>query len=485
MIEEARTLAVPSAGFAHLDVPILMTAFPPPARCIAIIGAGFSGTLTAINTLKANSAEGLRILLIEKTRQTCRGLAYRYDDDNLLLNVPAGNMSALADEPNDFVAFCEELDPAFNTKSFISRRLYGEYLEQKLKDAMDQYPGVLSIVNAQVNAVQLSTDCKSYRLQLEGAEDVMADKVVLALGHFAPKLPAGIQLTVSSQVVNALDFAAIDALDRNAPVAVLGMGHTAIDAVFRLTSCNPDRKVYMISRRGLLPFGHRFNPQPPRTSGFPSWLASIPVTIRAYTRAAREEAKVREAHGGNWRDMLNELRPHTATIWKSFSDSQRRKFLQRVLPYWDIHRHRLAPASERRIKQLIESGQVVQMAGKVTRVEQACSGVQIEVALRGLKGMSSIQVGALINGTGPGYDITAVDQPILNQLLCDGLIKQDKQKIGLEVDEQYQLITAQGDSLHGLHYIGPMLKASFWEAIAVPELRIHAQQLGRRLATQS
>lgn len=464
-----------------------MTAFTSPARCIAIaiVGAGFSGTLTAINTLRTNPAAGLRILLIEKTSQTCRGLAYRFDDDNLLLNVPAGNMSAIADEPNDFVAFCEELDPAFNAKSFISRRLYGEYLEQKLKDAMDQYPGVISIVNAQVNAIHLSTDCKPYRLQLENAEDVMADKVVLALGHFAPKLPAGIPIAVSSQVVNALDFAAIDALDRDAPVAVLGMGHTAIDAVFRLTSCNPGRKVYMISRRGLLPFGHRFNPQPPRASGFPSWLVSLPMTIRAYTRAAREEAKVREADDGNWRDMLNELRPHTATIWKNLSDSERGKFLHRVVPYWDIHRHRLAPASERRINQLIESGQVVQLAGKVRGVEQTCSGLQIEVALRGHQRVSSLQVGALINGTGPSYDIAAVDQPILNQLLRDGLIKQDQQKIGLEVDEHYQLITAGGDSLHGLHYIGPMLKAKFWEAIAVPELRIHAQQLGRRLASQS
>ncbi|MBD9599171.1 FAD/NAD(P)-binding protein [Pseudomonas sp. PDM10] len=461
-----------------------MTAFTSLERCIAIVGAGFSGTLTAINTLRANPGTGLRILLIEKTSQICRGLAYRYDDDNLLLNVPAGNMSAIADEPNDFVAFCEELDPAFNAKSFISRRLYGEYLEQKLKDAMDQYPGVISIVNAQVNAVHLSTDCKPYRLQLENAEDVMADKVVLALGHFAPKLPAGIPVAMSSQVVSALDFAAIDVLDRDAPVVVLGMGHTAIDAVFRLTSCNPGRKVYMISRRGLLPFGHRFNPQPPRTSGFPSWLASLPMTIRAYTRAARKEAKAREADGGNWRDMLNELRPHTATLWKNLSDTERGKFLQRVVPYWDIHRHRLAPASERRIKQLIESGQVVQLAGRVRGVEKFCSGLRINVALRGHQGVSSIEVGALINGTGPSYDIAAVDQPILNQLLHDGLIKQDRQKIGLEVDEHYQLITTGGDSLRGLHYIGPMLKAKYWEAIAVPELRIHAQQLGQGLASQ-
>lgn len=43
-----------------------------------------------------------------------RGLANRCWDDNLLLNVPAGNMSALTDEPDHFVTYCQGIDPAFN-----------------------------------------------------------------------------------------------------------------------------------------------------------------------------------------------------------------------------------------------------------------------------------------------------------------------------------------------------------------------------------
>jgi uncharacterized NAD(P)/FAD-binding protein YdhS len=451
---------------------------------IAIVGGGFSGTLTAINVLKAAPSTGLRLVMIEKSQRICRGLAYRYDDDNLLLNVPAGNMSAIAGEPDDFVDFCQELDPAFNAKSFISRRLYGEYLEQTLKKAMDQHPGVISIITAEAKALHLSADGIRYILQLEDNVDVVADSVVLALGHFAPKLPAGITDSANRQVINALDFATIDTLDRDAPIAVLGMGHTAIDAVFRLTSCNPNRKVCMISRRGLLPHGHRFNPQPPHTSSFPTWLAHLPTSIRAYLRAVREEARVREAAGGNWRDVFNELRPHTATIWNSLPEPERRKFLQKVLPYWDIHRHRLAPASARRIKQLIESGQVIQMAARVKSVARINSGLQIEMTLKGQEKIRTIEVGALINGTGPSYDIATVEHPVLSQLLRDGLIKQDAQKIGLEVDDNYQLITAQGKPLEGLHYIGPMLKAKYWEAIAVPELRAHAQKLGVWLANQ-
>lgn len=451
---------------------------------IAIIGGGFSGTLTAINVLRACPPEGLRIILIEKNRRACRGLAYQYDDDNLLLNVPAGNMSAFAGEPDDFVEFCQELDPAFNAKSFISRRLYGEYLEEALRKTMHQHPGVISIINAEVKTLHPNAGNTSYKLIVEGSENIIADKVVLALGHFSPKLPTGIPEAMSSHVVNALDFAAIDTLDKNATVAVLGMGHTAIDAVFRLTSCNPNRKVCMISRRGLLPHGHRFNPQPPNPGTFPAWLSTSPLTVRAYASAIRKEAKTREAAGGNWRDVFNELRPHTTTIWKSLPESERRKFLQKVLPYWDIHRHRLAPASARRIKQLIESGQVIQIAASVKGVAQTSSSLQIEIIPKGQKDTRTIVVGALINGTGPSYDIATVGHSILSQLIKDRLIKQDEQRIGLEIDDHYQLITALGEPLIGVHYIGPMLKSKYWEAIAVPELRIHAHQLGQQLANQ-
>ena len=115
----------------------------PEQQTIAIIGAGYSGALTAVNLLLADPPDRLRVVLIEQAATPGRGLAYRFGDDNLLLNVPAGNMSALADEPNHFVAWCQDIDPAFNAKSFISRRLYGEYLEFTLAAAARSRPGML------------------------------------------------------------------------------------------------------------------------------------------------------------------------------------------------------------------------------------------------------------------------------------------------------------------------------------------------------
>ena len=45
----------------------------------------------------------------------------------------------------------------------------------------------------------------------------------------------------------------------------------------------------------------------------------------------------------------------------------------------------------------------------------------------------------------------------------------------------YRVIGQGGQAIEGLYYVGPMLRARYWEAIAVPELRVHAKQLVKRL----
>jgi uncharacterized NAD(P)/FAD-binding protein YdhS len=49
------------------------------------------------------------------------------------------------------------------------------------------------------------------------------------------------------------------------------------------------------------------------------------------------------------------------------------------------------------------------------------------------------------------------------------------------VNDEYRVINRHGEAAENLFYIGPMLKARLLEAIAVPELRIHARRLADRL----
>jgi uncharacterized NAD(P)/FAD-binding protein YdhS len=450
-------------------------------RTIAIIGAGYSGTLTAVNILRTSPPDTVRVVLVEQDSTPGRGLAYRFADDNHLLNVPAGNMSALADEPNHFVGYCQDVDPAFNTGSFVPRTLYGEYLQYTLAETETNHPGTLEKIKGEAIAIRPDASREKFRIELAGGASLEATQVVLAFGHFSPRPPQSVPANLHKYLINPWDFSALDGLDQKRPVAILGTGHTAVDVLFRLTSCNRTRKIFLLSRRGLLPHGHRFNPTPQSACEYPAYLVGLPPTIRAYTRALREEATRREAAGGNWRDVLNELRPHTPRLWRALPEAERIRSLQKILPYWDVHRHRLAPAAARRLENLLDSGQVERMAGRITGFDREGADLIIQFKGRGEAPVENLDVGAVVNCTGPNNDLSSLSLPLVTQLRNEGLIQQDRLKLGLLVDDDYRVIDVHDQSNPGLFYVGPMLKTRYWEATAVPELRAHTRRLAGKL----
>ena len=79
---------------------------------IVVIGAGFSGAMTAVNLLRHSSGRPLRVVLVNKSGRMARGIAYGTRSAEHVLNVPAGNMSAIPEEPDDFLRFCRWADPS-------------------------------------------------------------------------------------------------------------------------------------------------------------------------------------------------------------------------------------------------------------------------------------------------------------------------------------------------------------------------------------
>lgn len=449
-------------------------------RTVAIIGAGFAGSLTAVNLLRQDTARAIKVVLVERRPPFGRGLAYGTWDDNLLLNVPAGNMSAFADDPGHFLAYCRSIDPAFNSGSFIPRRIYGDYIEDILRHAEGESGGRLE--RRAREALGLRREGTRYAVEFADGPPLSADQVVLALGHFLPKHPLAVPDFFPSHtyIPNPWDFAALDRANRGGPVALIGAGHTAIDTAFRLTNRGDARKVYMISRRGLLPHGHRMTPRPPVLGAFPAYLADgVCGSIRTLTRAVRGEARRRQAAGDDWRDVVNELRPHTQEIWLRLPERERGKFLQRVVPFWDIHRHRLAPAAHLRLERMLESGLVENIAGRILGVEPQDDGVALAVRERAGGHTRKLGVGTIVNCSGPNYDVASMSSPLLMQMRDQGWIRSDALRLGLETDDSYRIVDRGGAGVPNVFYIGPMLKARHWEAIAVPELRVHSVKLAR------
>ena len=105
----------------------------PPFR-LAIIGGGFSGSMTAAQTLRRARQAGLNVevVLVERRGTLGEGLAYGTREPAHLLNVPAGRMSAWPDRPGDFVQWASRRYLEVRPTDFMPRQWYGEYVRESL-----------------------------------------------------------------------------------------------------------------------------------------------------------------------------------------------------------------------------------------------------------------------------------------------------------------------------------------------------------------
>jgi len=460
---------------------------------IAIIGAGFSGALTAVQLLR-QARQPINIILINRSGLMARGIAYGTRTDRHVLNVPAARMSAFPDDEGDFERYAREQDSQWSGSSFVPRQVFGDYLETRLNEAArDAAPGVrFRAMVGDVERIEQSTppfDPRPVRLVLQSGESIAVDRVVLALGNFAP---ADIPVDAASRefysspryVRDPWRPEALWVVKPDAPVLLLGTGLTMLDILLSLRQRGYRGPVHAVSRRGLLPQAHRDSTVPPHYRSQLAQRLAGASTIREYLRETRREVAEAAAQGVDWRDIVGSLRAGTSNLWQRLSQAERQRFLRHVRPYWDVHRHRCAPQLGDALQQEIQLGTLVVHKGRLIGFEESPDGVTVRWRQRGAHSVESLRVGTVINCTGPVSDTRRCREPLIAHLRDCGQLSPDPLGLGLVVGDAYRLLTADGQPSNTLHYIGPLLRARDWEATAVPELRRHARQLAGTLLTE-
>lgn len=454
------------------------------ARDIAIVGAGFSGMAVAVQLLRRMQGPG-RLCVINRSQQFGRGLAYGTNSDSHMLNVPAGRMGIDPVDEGGFARYLAARGLPYKPSDFVPRNLYGEYLDDMLREAQQAaWPRLrLDMVSAEVIRLDMpATAGAPFRLHLqEGGEPLEAAQVVLALGNFAPLAPrtaTPCDWSGARLVGDPWDGRLARCAQLHEDVLLVGTGLTAYDVALQLLDRGHTGRIVMLSRRGLLPQPHRAQERPPAADLVPEDVLLGETRARAYVHAVRGLIRWAEAQGHDWRDVIGGLRGHTPRLWQQLSESGRRQFLRHLAPYWDTHRHRAAPQPAGRVAGALASGQLVSVAGRLRDIRLDAEGRPEAHWLPRGSGQVQIQrFGAVINCTGPCSQLRHSTDPLMAQLLAEGRISPDPLGIGLRVGTGYRVLDADGREAEGLRYVGPLLKAQLWEATAVPELRMHAQAL--------
>ncbi|GAA3660417.1 FAD/NAD(P)-binding protein [Nonomuraea antimicrobica] len=433
---------------------------------VVVVGGGASGALTAIHVLRLARATGtaVAVTLLDQSGRHALGQAYATTDPHHLLNTRADRMSALDGEPDHLLRWARAAGLAATGSGYLPRAVYGRYLQETLAAAEDPPARTLHRVTAK--AVALHGD---HAVRLADGRRVDADAIVLALGNRGPAPVPGLAAH-HRYVADPWAGGALSWINDGASVLVLGTGLTMVDVALTVTRAHPGTVVYALSRHALLPRPHLPRPCSPAPVALPDGPLRVADLLAATRRAVRE-------NDGDWHGVVDGLRPHAQALWRRLGQEERRLFLRRVARYWEIHRHRIPPASAQAIADLRADGRLRLLRGSLVAAEPGADGLRVRADLDGT--MTDLDVGWLVNATGPGSDVTT--DPFVANLVSAGTARPDPLRLGLDAGPDGALLDASGRPSARLFALGPLLRGTLYETTAVPELRAQAAALAPRL----
>ena len=441
---------------------------------IAIIGGGASGALLAAHLLREPGGK-VSVTLIEPRDEIGRGLAYSTGNPRHLLNVRAENMSAFADDPDHFWRWLlAEGHDGEDRFCFVPRALYGRYLGGLLEDFLGSAGDTARLSLVRDVAVGLVKKTDRLAIELASGRFVETDVAILACGH---------EDGAGRDPLNVGPWAEppAEGPPPNSAVLILGTGLTMVDVALSLVDGGHRGPIVALSRRGLLPQAHR------RVAPTKMDVASRPsgADLAKLSRWLRTSVRESQAQGGDWRSVIDGFRPEVQAIWQEMPIAARRRFLEHARPWWDTHRHRMAPEVEARLHAMIRDGRLEIVAGKVTATAPIDGGARISIRRRGDNQSLALTVSRIVSCRGVTNDPRKSANSLIAQLIARGHARADPLGIGLDINDDCAVINAEGRPWERLFAIGPMSQAAFWEIIAVPDIRIQVAALAARLRAQA
>lgn len=451
-------------------------------KTIAIVGGGFSGTMTAVNLVRL-SKRPLRVVLINHQHPLGRGLAFGTNRGEHVLNVAARNMSAVPDHPNHFldwlrtrVDYADLPDPQLR-EMFVPRRVYGDYLRSLLLHYMrpidNQQSAEIQIIEDEAVDITPQDDGFS-EVRLGSGETLLADRVLLATGNQPPAAiaPAGQPFNHPAYCPDPWTDWHQRLPDPAKDIVVLGTGLTMVDVFLTLSEVGWQGNIIAVSRNGMIPQAHF------RGIEYPDFLPPEPETLGLKAMVALIERHCDQLRriGENPGIIVDRLRPHTQRIWRKLSLEEKRDFLEGYAPRWNVIRHRIAQPIHQRLTEALTTGQLRVMSGTIERLSG--SDEQVTVTFQNKAGeQRSLEAGMIINCTGPYAGFSETSVPLFQNLLQRGLIRPDDLDMGIEVGPDFAVIDGDGKNSTILFAIGPLMKGTLWETTAVPELRGQAMRV--------
>jgi uncharacterized NAD(P)/FAD-binding protein YdhS len=419
---------------------------------VLVVGGGAAGTITAVTLLReaaAHPQRPLQVMVVERARVAGPGLAYGTQEPHHLLNNYASRMSAFEDDPEHLVRWCLSRGMRITPHTFLSRRTYGRYLTSLLdEEPVGIGAGLTRVQGEVVDVVDTGT---SYRATTADGAVLSADAVVLALGNPPPTMPRTVRVDDARLAPDPWSPDLLDRIGERDRVLLVGTGLTAVDVAVQVSCARPSARLTAVSRHGLLPLRHL--PEPPLPTPF------FDARVRSLRELLAEVRRCLDA-GADWRSLVESLKPVANDVWSALPSEERDRFTRHLHRYWEVARHRMAPVMADAVADLLATGRLTLSSPR--DVEPAAYDV-------------------VVNCTGPAPVCTPGWNPLVDRLAVEGLLWPGPFGLGIDVDADGALVSADGVAARGLYAVGAARRGVEWEVGAVPDIRRQARRLARHL----
>ncbi|HLY01592.1 MAG TPA: FAD/NAD(P)-binding protein [Candidatus Cybelea sp.] len=430
-----------------------------------IVGGGFSGAAVAAQ-LARRTPPDFSLALFEPN-ELGRGAAYGTRHDEHVLNTRAAMMSLFPDDCGHFVRW---LGPRANPQSFVSRRLYGAYVNEIARQAFER--SRFTHVADRVRRIERRGH-REYVVESGIGTRFVARAVVLATGNPLPNgafLPHEIRLHPGY----IDDPWHCDYRRVGGHVLAIGSGLTTLDVLVALDACGHRGVVHVLSRRGRFPNVHA------DVAPYDVIPALDTRDARALLRSFRLHVRKAAERGFDWRSVVDAIRPEAEAIWRRLSPAERRRFERHLRTHWERHRHRAPQQVDAVRRRYHDANRLVVYAGTIAHVQRATVTIVLRNGER-----ADVRPDWIVNCTGVGGAPAMRRDPMLAGMFTDGLICAAPGNLGLLTTSALGAVGPTNVPVDGLWVVGPPVRGSRFEATAVPELRVMAELVAREIARTS
>ncbi len=341
---------------------------------IAIIGFGFSGTMTAVHLIK-NAALPFELILIENRERFNKGIAYLPYSKKHILNVVASRMSAFPDKADHFVNWASQQDEFSGThrnlleNAYLPRAMYGQYLAEIWKKALQSSAAQkVRVIVKDAQVLKMDVSENEISLALSNNENLTADYCVIATGNNLPgnpDIPNTNFFNSPHYFRNPWDANAVANCNPKVPVLILGNGLSMVDTVMGLIEKGFGNTIHSLSPHG-------FSLMPNKYAGFNYSVISGELNnkkkLLEILRIVNRHIRLGRKLGFNGEPIVDAMRPFTQHIWQNLTTHEKRLFITRLRHAWDTARHRIPAHIHAHICDLKKNGILYTYAGKLTDI---------------------------------------------------------------------------------------------------------------------